>query len=199
MATTTPNYGWPVPTSTDFVKDGAQAIEDLGDAIDATVYALGSGALTLISATTIGTAVSSVAVTSAFSATYDAYKITVTGGVASTNNDITMILGATNTGYFTAYSGVNYSGSGSNLYGASNAVNFPIVGVGGANGLDLNLEIGNPFLAKRTYIHSRRMGDNTGFFGGGYVNNTTSYTDFTLGASSGNFTGGIIRVYGYQN
>jgi hypothetical protein len=39
MATTTPNYGWPVPTSTDFVKDGATAIEDLGDAIDATVYA----------------------------------------------------------------------------------------------------------------------------------------------------------------
>jgi len=38
MATTTPNYGWPVPTSTDFVKDGATAIEALGDAIDATVY-----------------------------------------------------------------------------------------------------------------------------------------------------------------
>ena len=40
MATTTPNYGWPVPTSTDFVKDGATAIEALGDAIDATVYGL---------------------------------------------------------------------------------------------------------------------------------------------------------------
>jgi hypothetical protein len=39
MATTTPNYGWPVPTSTDYVKDGATAIEALGDAIDATVFA----------------------------------------------------------------------------------------------------------------------------------------------------------------
>lgn len=37
MATTTPNYGWPVPTSTDYVKDGAVAIENLGDAIDATI------------------------------------------------------------------------------------------------------------------------------------------------------------------
>jgi hypothetical protein len=27
MATTTPNYGWPVPTDTDYVKDGAAAIE----------------------------------------------------------------------------------------------------------------------------------------------------------------------------
>jgi hypothetical protein len=38
MATTTPNYGWTVPTSTDYVKDGATASETLGDAIDASVY-----------------------------------------------------------------------------------------------------------------------------------------------------------------
>jgi hypothetical protein len=42
MATTTPLNGWPVPTSTDYVKDGATAIESLGDAIDASV---GSGLL----------------------------------------------------------------------------------------------------------------------------------------------------------
>jgi hypothetical protein len=41
MATTTPNYGWPVPTSTDYVKDGATAIEALGDAIDATLFGIG--------------------------------------------------------------------------------------------------------------------------------------------------------------
>jgi hypothetical protein len=40
MATTTPNYGWSVPTSTDLVKDGATAIETLGDSVDATVKAL---------------------------------------------------------------------------------------------------------------------------------------------------------------
>jgi hypothetical protein len=40
MATTTPNYGWSVPTSTDLVKDGATAIETLGDSADATVKAL---------------------------------------------------------------------------------------------------------------------------------------------------------------
>ena len=39
MATVTPNYSWPVPTSSDYVKDGASAIEALGDAIDATLYA----------------------------------------------------------------------------------------------------------------------------------------------------------------
>ena len=43
MATTTPNFGWPVPTSTDLVRDGATAIEALGDSIDASMLDLKGG------------------------------------------------------------------------------------------------------------------------------------------------------------
>jgi hypothetical protein len=43
MATTTPNFGWPVPTSGDLVKNGATAIEALGDAIDASMVDLEGG------------------------------------------------------------------------------------------------------------------------------------------------------------
>jgi len=43
MATVTPNFNWPVPTSTDLVKDGATAIEALGDAIDASLLDLKGG------------------------------------------------------------------------------------------------------------------------------------------------------------
>ena len=43
MATTTPNFGWPVPTSTDLVKDGATAIEALGDGIDTSLVDLKGG------------------------------------------------------------------------------------------------------------------------------------------------------------
>lgn len=43
MATTTPNFGWAVPTSTDLVKDGAVAIETLGDSIDASLVDLKGG------------------------------------------------------------------------------------------------------------------------------------------------------------
>jgi hypothetical protein len=43
MATTTPNFGWSVPTSTDLVKDGATAIELLGDSIDASLVDLKGG------------------------------------------------------------------------------------------------------------------------------------------------------------
>ncbi len=43
MATVTPNFNWPVPTSTDLVKDGATAIEALGDSIDASMVDLKGG------------------------------------------------------------------------------------------------------------------------------------------------------------
>jgi hypothetical protein len=43
MATTTPNFGWAVPTSSDLVKNGATAIETLGDAIDASMVDLKGG------------------------------------------------------------------------------------------------------------------------------------------------------------
>ena len=43
MATTTPNFGWSVPTSTDLVKDGATAIELLGDSIDTSLVDLKGG------------------------------------------------------------------------------------------------------------------------------------------------------------
>lgn len=35
-----PNYGWPEPDDSDFVKDGALAIRDLGDGIDSTVFSI---------------------------------------------------------------------------------------------------------------------------------------------------------------
>jgi hypothetical protein len=43
MATTTPNYGWTVPTSSDLVKNGATAIETLGDSVDDSLWNSGYG------------------------------------------------------------------------------------------------------------------------------------------------------------
>jgi hypothetical protein len=43
LSTVTPNFNWPVPTSSDLVKDGATAIEALGDSIDASLVDLKGG------------------------------------------------------------------------------------------------------------------------------------------------------------
>ena len=37
---TSPNFGWPEPNDSDYVKNGALAIRTLGDAIDSTVYSI---------------------------------------------------------------------------------------------------------------------------------------------------------------
>jgi hypothetical protein len=55
MATTTPNFGWVVPTSTDLVKDGATAIETLGDSVDASFVGLKGGTTGQVLSKTSGT------------------------------------------------------------------------------------------------------------------------------------------------
>lgn len=55
MATVTPNFNWPVPTSTDLVKDGATAIEALGDSIDASFVDLKGGTTGQVLAKASGT------------------------------------------------------------------------------------------------------------------------------------------------
>lgn len=37
---TSPHYAWPEPNDSDYVKNGADAMRDLGDAIDSTTYGI---------------------------------------------------------------------------------------------------------------------------------------------------------------
>jgi hypothetical protein len=53
MATTTPNFGWTVPTSSDLVKNGATAIETLGDSVDASFAGLTINAQTGLTYTAV--------------------------------------------------------------------------------------------------------------------------------------------------
>ena len=159
--------------------------------------AVGVSGLTLVKSQVIGTTVGSVTVTDAFSATYDAYKIIITGGLGSTGTALNMTLGATATGYnyFQVYS--LYTGSTVSGFGGSSQTSIPI-GQVNANIISVDANITNPFLSKYTTFTSF---NNVGAFYmlNGELTNTTSYTAFTLTAASGTLTGGTIRVYGYAN
>jgi hypothetical protein len=161
----------------------------------------GVSGLTLIKSQTIGTTVGSVTVSDAFSATYDDYKIVISGGVNSVDTALLMTLGATATGYY--YRGFfgNYSTS---TYNGDNAQNttFWTVGLGSANTLSAEILVQQPFTAKNTtHLASAARTATNGLFiqYGGYLANTTSYTAFTVTPQSGTMTGGTIRVYGLQN
>jgi hypothetical protein len=155
--------------------------------------------LTLVKSQVIGSAVSSVTVTAAFSATYDAYAIFLTGGTGSVDDEnITLQLGSTTTGYYAAYIGAVISTAASTIAANNNTSNFTRAGIVATDGSQLSFEIINPNLAKRTYIKNGTYGGDTQVrYWAGYVDNTTQYTAFTVAPASGTLTGGTIFVYGY--
>lgn len=157
--------------------------------------------LQLIKTQTIGSAVSSVEVTGAFSSTYDNYLILVSGGVGSTNLNLRLTLGSTATGY--SYGGfyVQYS-SASVIATATNTATYFDVGYANANAISSRMELESPNLAKRTIIRAQATGSSTTWYRfdyAGFLDNDTQYTSFTLTCSTGTITGGTIRVYGYAN
>jgi hypothetical protein len=161
-------------------------------------FAAGAGALKLISSTPIGTTVGSVTVSNAFSATYDAYKIVITGGLGSSaNQNLALQLGATTTGYYLGAAGVTYSTGAAALIGLDNGSSFTPAGFTLSSGLAMNCDIQNPFLASNTFISGAFVNTSNARTFSGYLANTTSYTAFTITPASGTLTGGNIRVYGY--
>jgi hypothetical protein len=205
MATTTPNYGWAVPTSTDLVKDGATAIETLGDAIDASMNtALGTkkAGMVLLNTTTFS-AVASQSINNVFTSTYSNYRIVV-NGLVSANNQLSLRLRASGTDTSTGV----YQWAG--LYNNSAAPALNTEGATNATAWDLSyfetlpsnviFDIFRPQLTENTSFTSQSArGTGTGglMWRGGVINNTTSYDGFTIFPTSGTTTG-TVSVYGYN-
>ena len=163
--------------------------------------AASASALTLISTTTIGTTVSSVTVSGVFSSTYDNYKIIISGGVSSTTNGLNFTLGSTTTGYYLFQFNGRTNAATVSGYNQSNGAQF-FIGAGTTNNLVGSAEIYTPNLAKTTsmmtqYIESITARDVS--FSGGWLDNSTQYTAFTIAPNTGTITGGTIKVYGFQN
>jgi hypothetical protein len=204
MATTTPNYGWPVPTSTDYVKDGATAIEALGDAIDATVFGLPTGAITLISATTFSGS-TSYSVNDVFSATYDNYVIEVSNLVPASTGNVSLRLrvgGADNTSSNYLFGRMIIGAANAQAFAtADSALGSSFVVVSAASTVDNNfatVKLFSPFTVKKTGYSTHGAG-NSQEVGGGNMTVTTSYTGFTLFNAGGGNIAGNVRVYGLRN
>ena len=169
-------------------------------AADTNTYLANSG-LVLVKSQTIGSGVTSIAVTGAFSADYDNYKIVISGGVSSIPTSLTLKLGASATGYYGALNYVTYSVGTISVAAVNNAVSWTYAGSGTASNINASIDLLSPFAAKTTglisfYTENATTGS-TGSFNG-FHNVATSYTDFTIGIGAGNATGGTITVYGYR-
>jgi hypothetical protein len=156
--------------------------------------------LWLVKTQSIGTGVSSVTVTGAFSADYDDYLITVSDTTPSVGGNW-FEFGfdpAATTGFYGWSYGIQYLGTvisqgrnnlGSLLITQTNAAQ-------GSNSMAIN--VSNPFKTTRTSVFSNSS-QGTGFvIQGGEHNPAASQTQFFIRPSGGTLTGGTIRVYGYR-
>ncbi|CAB4171320.1 hypothetical protein UFOVP1335_22 [uncultured Caudovirales phage] len=166
-----------------------------------------NSALVLVSAQTI-TASSSFQVNNCFSATYDNYLVKMFISAATTGINLKLRLGA---------SGTPDTGS---IYTAIFSVVRNLTGVGvyndglfNATSLYFNLDnyvpafydisIQNPFAGRPTgfivdEVAGATAAETQKYTGGGYINNTTSFTDINIFPASGTITG-LIKIYGYTN
>jgi hypothetical protein len=156
--------------------------------------------LWLVKSQAVGTGVSSVTVTGAFSADYENYRIVYSGGSQSITNAISLQLGTTNTNY-SGFMAFGDPAAGNTVNGTRDNAGalFTFGGGGGTAGSSMMCEVLNPNLARATEFSSRvRYGSVFGNYVG-WQDSTTSFTAFTVAPLSGTLTGGTIRVYGYRN
>ena len=156
----------------------------------------------LIKTQTVGTAVASVSVTDAFSADYENYRILYTGGSGSTNAYVQIHLGSTTTGYYYAGLGLSFSGVAANTNGDN--LGFVLAGYMTAATVNFDCTVYQPFASNETvftaqFVNTRTGGSGNAQFVGGWLNNTTSYTGFTIAGNTGTLTGGTIYVYGLRD
>ena len=155
--------------------------------------------LWLVKSQTVGTSVSSVTVSSAFSSDYDSYRIIYDGGVGSTTMTLSMTLGASATTYNMSLPYVTYGAGTAAGTSVVNSTSWALAGYGTTNYVHFALDVYSPNLARYTRVAGSYVAENEsgGYFG---IHKTASaYTAFTITTSTGTLTGGTIRVYGYRN
>jgi hypothetical protein len=205
MATTTPNYGWTVPTSTDLVKDGATAIETLGDAIDASMNtALGTkkAGMVLLNTTSFS-GVSSQNILNVFSATYNRYRIHLYArGSTGSENSLRFLDGSTphTTGNYRKQQ-IYAQSTTVAANRSTTATSWPLGVVLTAEEQYLECNLLNPFQSVRP---SGWMNDLQGIAGditwSSYAvscDATTAFTGFQVFPASGTITG-KVSTYGWN-
>ena len=204
MATTTTNYGFDIPQSTDLVKDGATAIATLGQDIDTAMNtALGTkkAGMVLLNTTSFSGVSSQSLPNGTFSATYSNYLIQAQF-TSTASNQIDFRFRTSGTDNSTSnYQKIRWDGRG-------NSVSVQTGATSGAIGQNTNgqdgsfiTDIVNPFQTKYTQYYSRGMQLNDSshnpYDWRGAFNGTTSFDSLTILPASGTLTGSI-SVYGYN-
>jgi hypothetical protein len=226
MATTTTNFGWDIPQSTDLVKDGADAIAGLGQDIDTALVDLKGGTtgqfLTKASGTDLDfswgsasggdltritkvsfTGSSAVNIDNCFSSTYDFYVIQMKASIASGANTYLyyrMRSGGTNNTAST-YSHVNTYATYNTTAPGNDGLGSQSQGTCGyfrtTDQSYAVVEMRNPFNAEYTTFFNASPDVGAGGLFQGIHATKTSFDGISLYPSGSTITG-ELNIYGYK-
>jgi hypothetical protein len=168
-------------------------------ASDTNTYLANSGLVYVTSVNVSGTP-TTLTVPSAFSSTYDHYRITISNLTVTISSDLRMTLGSTVTGYYYGNPLTVMIGGAYEKNNGSNAAYLSLGAVNSGWGNDFSFDVMAPNKATLTkftgfgYQNSAQYGG----LGSGLLDGTTQYTAFTLTQPSGTMTAGTVTVYGYR-
>jgi len=160
---------------------------------------LTNGGLVYITQQTIGTAVASVTVSNCFSATYDNYRIVISGGMASIASDYGLQLSGITTSVYQTFGFFMTPGTATlNAYGPAATTQW-LIGSQNTVRYAAAFDVIGPNLAQQKFFGNCMGVSTTGYYNfAGSCTSTSSATGFTINVSTGTWTGGTIRVYGYR-
>lgn len=215
MATTS-KMGIPYPASTDFVKDGATAMQDLAEKVDLRTglvritgltasFTGGTAGSVSNGVITVGSNNTAITVTNCFNSDFRNYRLIIkTNSNSVSNADIQFQLrtsgGSTSTtSYYGMWIFASYATSAVAAAGNNNSPNFSFFANAlGTNGFNASATILSPNEAQRTSVSiNTARGDIAGTYNG-YHDVGTAYTSCVLTCGGGNMTGGTIVFYGYN-
>jgi hypothetical protein len=154
----------------------------------------------LVKTQTVGSGVSSVTVTGAFSADYDNYRIIYTGGSASTATGINLQLSGSTSTYSNALMYILYATSGTNTLVYNGTTSWVYAGSMDPNqNAFMDVDVFEPFVSRSTRFTQRWVQADSSGVNAGVHKTNASYTGFVITPQAGTITGGTIFVYGYNN
>ena len=154
----------------------------------------------LVKSQVIGSAVSNVTVTDAFTSDFDNYFITISGSSISANQRLRMTLGGS-AGSTYSYGGWRSSYSAAVIDSEQgSATTAFLIGLPNTGIFAVGVHLFSPQKATATFYTSFASGSGFAMQQSGIDTNAAASTAFTIDPdSTATLTGGTIRVYGYNN
>ena len=225
MATTTTNFGWDIPQSTDLVKDGATAIATLGQDIDTALVDLkggttgqllakasgtdldyswttvSSGSLTLLSTTTLSGATTTISIGTGYKGLY----ITVEKA-NTTSNDQYWFRFNSDSGSNYKYVGYEQNGTTDQLVGSGGYATFVRLGYTPSSSNTISQQIINipNYLTDTWKLGNYTIANLDGSSPNRPTleqqsfsyNSATAISSITFGCMYNSFNAGTVKIYG---